>query len=487
MNKKITELYKLSISIVLAIVLVGCGGGGSGVKNEVVTDPAPLQNATVWRQTTNSIEIDLASVYIKEGFNVHDFFGQGFNSFFFSPDGIMQQPRNNSDPDFLLFSVGPNNTLRQDPSPLATKYIAGHINDTLIGNFGKGPNSVVFIDQGRELPGSMNNSNSDFSYLWRMDKINNNWVVTEFAKEFGRQFWHSSSNPLDVNGDGVLDFAVSSLSSAVEVLFISNATGGHDGVSMAANLPEQNSGASALIKISGGKFAIISLPYHATPEFNMNANFGSIMTLSSDGRNVISNQSISVRGYGITNNEGYSTIKVLDLNNDGLDDFIALAECSTGCSSKIKRIIAYTQNSNGTFTSANESLGIPYNYSLPNQDTSDQWSDSLGTHLAVFPAKAGQPNSIHIQSTQVSHSQVVTNGIRGSISLSGSNLSIVPENIIWNNQKKAAVYNYIIPTELNNDGIVDYILVSSTFDGVKTISNPYGQVGYISALLSGVK
>ncbi len=131
----------------LALALSGCGGGGDGPTTPVA-NPVGLTGATSWRQTSNSIEVDLSSIYIKEGFNVNDFFGQGFKSFFFSPDGIMQEPRSQSDPDFLLYSIGPNNTIRQDPSPLATKYIAGHVNDTLIGNFGKGPNSMIFIDHG---------------------------------------------------------------------------------------------------------------------------------------------------------------------------------------------------------------------------------------------------------------------------------------------------------------------------------------------------
>ena len=211
------------------------------------------------------------------------------------------------------------------------------------------------------------------------------------------------------------------------------------------------------------------------------------MTLSTDGRTVIKNQAINVRDYGITDTEGYAKIKVLDLNKDGLDDFLAIAECSTGCLSKQNRIIAYTQNIDGTFASANVDLNIPFTYTLLNQDNTDQWSDSLGSHIDVFASKAGSPLSIHFESIQVSQLQISTNGIRGSISLNGSAISILPENITWNNEKKPWVFNYIIPTDLNNDGIVDYILVGSTFDGVKTTSNPYGQVGYISAVVSEVK
>lgn len=468
------------------VLLTACGGGGSA-NSQPTVPTVPSEPATVWRQTSNSIEVDPMAIYIKEGFNVNDFFGQGFKSFFFAPDGIIHKARNQSDPDFLLYSIGPNNTIRQDPSPLATKYIAGHVNDTLIGNFGKGPNSMIFIDHGREIPGGTNNSNFEFSYLWRMDKVNGNWAVTEFAQEFGKQFWHASSNPLDVNGDGILDFAVSALSDAVGVLFLSNNAGGHTGVSYKSKLPEPNSGTSALIKIAGGKFAVISLPYNAQPSWNSFGTTGSIMTLSSNGTTVVSTQSINVRGYGITDAEGYSTIKVVDLNNDGLDDFVALAECMTGCNPQTKRIIAYTQNANGTFSSANTQLGIPYTYSLPNQATSDQWVDSVGTHLAIFSPKAGAPLSIQLQSTVVSRSQISAYGIRGGLSFTGTALSALPENIIWNNGPRYDTYSYVIPTDLNNDGIVDYVLVGLTFNGVKTPDNPHGQVGHISALISEVK
>ena len=482
---KVNSLLVTFLLALLCTTTSGCGGGGGGGSGEIVNPSTPTK--TVWRQTSNSIEVDPMAIYIKEGFNVADFFGQGFKSFFFSPDGIMQQARSQNDPDFLLYSIGPNNTLRQDPSPLATKYIAGHVNDTLIGNFGRGPNSIVFIDQGRELPGGTNNSNFEFSYLWRMDKVNGSWVTTEFAQEFGKQFWHSSSNPLDVNGDGILDFAVSALSNAIQVLFLSNNTGGHTGVSLVSSLPEPNSGASALIKVAGGKFAVISLPYTAQPQWNKFGLTGSIMTLSSDGRTVVSNQSINVRGYGITDIEGYSTIKVVDLNNDGLDDFVALAECSTGCNSKVKRIIAYTQNTNGTFSSANTQLGIPYSYSLPNQDNTNQWADTVGTQLFVIAPKAGTPLSIQFESNQVSQTQLSAYGIRGGLSFAGNTLSALPSNIIWNNGPRYETYSYVIPTDLNNDNIVDYILVGITYDGVRTTANPYGQVGHISALISEVQ
>ena len=99
------------------------------------------------------------------------------------------------------------------------------------------------------------------SYLWRMDFVNGSWQVTEFAKELGRQFWHSANNPIDINGDGVLDFSAANLSAKSQdlrnVVFTSkNGTKEYGSLDLTNNLCQdpsdtmKSSGSAALIKLA---------------------------------------------------------------------------------------------------------------------------------------------------------------------------------------------------------------------------------------------
>jgi hypothetical protein len=58
--------------------------------------------------------------------------------------------------------------------------------------------------------------------------------------------------------------------------------------------------------------------------------------------------------------------------------------------------------------------------------------------------------------------------------------------IIWNSEKSPYNFRYILPIEINSDGIIDFVLVGTTFDQPKSIDNPYGQMFHLSILKSEV-
>lgn len=467
--------------------------------------PLPYKEITnvSWRQTNNSIALPSEAIGIyrsRMGYGSFDFNGQGRKSFFFPSGAEFVKPRTSSDQDFRVFGFDTNNNIILEKNPLAEKYVAGFVTDYLEGNFGAGPRSLIFIDQGREsdlnpLPPMEN------SYLWRMDLVNGTWQVTEFAKELGRQFWHSANNPIDINGDGVLDFSVANLSSKSQdlrnVVFTSkNGTKEYGTLDLTSHLCQassdtmKSSGAAALIRLADGSVAAISLPYAPSLPWSK-ANQGSIMKLSKTGTAVVSTQCVSVRDIeltsGMTNTEGYDSIKVLDLNGDGLDDFIATGEDRLGGANKLKRIIVFTQNPDGTFSNANVALNLAFTYQLPNVDSLD-FSDWVSNEFASTDLNGDGKPDLFLGSRLISINSLRSNGLRGGlINKNGTfeHFNIPYEKIKWNNDRQLLSFAYIFPTELNSDGITDFLLVTQDMDP-KYISstNEYGIFHRVSMLLS---
>lgn len=467
--------------------------------------PLPYKEVSniTWRQTNNSIALstEVLGIYrTRMGFGSFDFGGKGRKSFFFPSGAEFVKPRTSSDQDFQVFGFDTNNNIILEKNPLAEKYVAGFVTDYLEGNFGAGPRSLIFIDQGREsdlnpLPPMEN------SYLWRMDFVNGSWQVTEFAKELGRQFWHSANNPIDINGDGVLDFSAANLSSKSQdlrnVVFTSkNGTKEYGSLDLTNNLCQdpsdtmKSSGSAALIKLADGSVAAVSLPYAPSLPWSK-ANKGSIMKLNKTGTAVVATQCIDVRDIELTKGtsglEGYPSIKVADFNGDGLDDFIATAEDRLGGANKLKRIIAFTQNPDGTFVNANDALNLSFTYQLPNVD-SLPFSDWIANEFAVTDLNGDGVPDLFLQSRLISANSMRTNGLRGGlINKNGTfdQFTIPYEKIKWNSDRQLLSFYYIIPTEINSDGITDFLLVMQDMDPqYVSPANEYGIFHRVSMLIS---
>ena len=458
-----------------------------------------------WVQTSNSIPTTFESIGLyrsRNGFGAFDFFGKGYKSFFFTSGGEFNTPRSASDAGFLFYSINNKNEIFAETSPLSSNYIAGFVTNYLQGNFGSNSDSLIFIDQGRESL-TLPTSQWDHSYLWRLDKVGQSWQVKEFAQELGKQFWHSSNNPIDINGDGVLDFTVSNLIdfNKCQILFVSNKlTGVHDIINLTSSLYKDNvagqftiptSGSSALIKIAGGKYGVVSLPYSVNLPY-ASATMGTVATLTSDGKSVTSTQFIPVRGTQLTSDltstEGYNSIHVLDINGDGLDDFIGIAESSLGGLDNLKRVIVFTQNKDGTFKNANVDLVLPFTYSLPN-NSNKPFSDTVSNEFLVIDIDGDGIQDLFFNTQMISQQSVDSYGIRGGLKNANgkfSQYSIPNAKIKFNNEKKpSSGYHYILPTEINGDGIIDFVLVGEDYDkSYISGSNIYGQFFKVSFLLS---
>jgi len=483
--------------------------GGVVYKNVVVTVDKVLAvggklPTITWVQTANSVPATIESIGMyrsRNGFGAFDFFGKGYKSFFFSSGGEFNTPRSPTDAGFLFYSIDSNNRIFTENSPLSSNYIAGFVTNYLQGNFGGKGDSLIFIDQGRESK-TIANSQFENSYLWRLDRNGTQWDVTEFAKDLGKQFWHSSNNPLDINGDGILDFVVSNLTASGSstknrhLLFLSNKNS-FDYVDLTSSLCKEStdtlydSGSSALIKLASGSIATISFPYLASQYAK--SNKGSVIKLSNDGKSVLGVQCLDVRYTPLTSEmadtEGYNSIHVLDLNGDGLDDFIALAESVAGGNAdKYKRMIAFIQNKDDTFSNANSQIGLPFTYSLPNASTA-QFSDSVSNEIFVADINGDGTKDIFFNTQVISEQAIENYGIRGGfLNLNGKLVSktIPLSNIRFNSESKPySGYHYILPTELNGDGIMDFLLVGQDYaSSYKSSANINGMYFRVSALLS---
>ena len=476
------------------------------IGNSNANTTSNLPNGLVWNQTLNSVRIEndgMSSYISRMGFGAFNIYGNKIKSFMFPSGYEFITPRAITDNDFLVFSFDDKNQIYLDKPPENPKYIAGFVSETFQGNFGKGPDSFIMFDTGRESRGAISQPLWERSYLWRMDYVNGSWLVSEFGQEFGRQYWHSSGNPIDINNDGVLDFVASNLMPGAEagglskklVLFTSiSGTSNYKITDLTKSLCSgisTGSGSSALIKLQNNRFAVISFPYSATS--SQRSNLGSIIYLDSSGLLGNSTDCINVRGDALTSDltdgEGYDAIKVLDINNDGLDDFIAIAEPAQGGMFKTKRLLAVIQDKNSKFRVGNSEVNLPFTYSLPNLDAST-YSDWVSNEFVVGDINGDGKADIFLNTQLIQANSVATYGLRGGIlNVDGkmkADFSIPPERLNWNKDGiPAKGFRYIFPTELNGDGVMDFLLVATYFDNtLVTPTNQYGSYFRVSALIS---
>ena len=215
------------------------------------------------------------------------------------------------------------------------------------------------------------------------------------------------------------------------------------------------------------------------------------MKLNKTGTAVVATQCIDVRDIELTKGtsglEGYPSIKVADFNGDGLDDFIATAEDRLGGANKLKRIIAFTQNPDGTFVNANDALNLSFTYQLPNVD-SLPFSDWIANEFAVTDLNGDGVPDLFLQSRLISANSMRTNGLRGGlINKNGTfdQFTIPYEKIKWNSDRQLLSFYYIIPTEINSDGITDFLLVMQDMDPqYVSPANEYGIFHRVSMLIS---
>ena len=272
------------------------------------------------------------SVVMSEDFrpreaNITFDFGDG-NRLVWPSGGEINQPRGSYSDDvgWTTLTLDELGSLSVQNKPdFLPRYVAGWVNDILDVGTPDNP-KLIFIDHGRE-----HRRPTEDSYLWQLTESEDEWVVDEFAQEIGLQFWHGSSNPIDLNQDGTKDFVTTSLTNSTgTVLFISNDEGSFDPISV---MPGDQQGIAFLIELNNGRVASVTLPYSVVPEdppWSRIAADSIYFHEISDGRPSRLIQTLDFdRGHQptlVNDGSGFAAVKVVDFDYDGDDDFIAIMD-----------------------------------------------------------------------------------------------------------------------------------------------------------------
>ena len=456
--------------------------------------------AVSWVQT-NSSEVPEGFTRINEAYAVFDIWSTGRNSLVFSPGGSISDPRSSDDQGFLVIDLDSSMHISVSEYAVPEGYLAGWVNEMLVGDFGADGSSIIFIDHGREVGSDY--TTWENAYLWRMDRVDGEWVIQDFAEDLGPQFWHSSSNPMDINSDGQLDFVVSALSSTTLNAFLSDsATGNYTAINLKSNLDLVYSGTSALIELADGTYGVISFPYsmNGFNDLEQLSVSGSVMSLSKDGLSVLDKQTLLLPDVldplsGMDIYDGFSDILVDDFNKDGLSDFIAVAESNGGPvdGAKTVKLQLYLQNQNSQFELANDDMQLNITYRLPssqfNIDGTDTQIDRIRlTSPVLLDADGDGLNDVLIPTYNVNPETVQDRGIVVGLKAGGTGfeqLSIPNDSVVSQEGYNPENWVYTYATELNNDDLADFVIFDrSFFVHPITEDNPYGIGLSVSLLLS---
>jgi hypothetical protein len=116
------------------------------------------------------------------------------------------------------------------------------------------------------------------------------------------------------------------------------------------------------------------------------------------------------------------------------------------------------------------------------------FSDWIANEFAVTDLNGDGVPDLFLQSRLISTNSMRTNGLRGGlINKKGTfdQFTIPYDKIKWNSDRQLLSFYYIIPTELNSDGITDFLLVTQDMDPqYVSSSNEYGIFHRVSMLLS---
>jgi hypothetical protein len=187
--------------------------------------------------------------------------------------------------------------------------------------------------------------------------------------------------------------------------------------------------------------------------------------------------------------QGYAHIEVVDVNNDGLEDFIGVTEASDDSILKHSHYVSvFLQDKNSNFKCSNDDLnfkGWPYILSSFNSNSTSK-TDQLYRWLTWGKYGEGVNGFMFIKKFVTDVKDLGKGyfyyGSDGKL----HEADLTPKMHLKHNTEYGE-YTQVIPTkDLNGDGIVDFFLVKEAFtDSRKTLSNKTGKYFKLTTLLSG--
>ena len=473
------------LPLVVALTLSACGGGGAQV---VEPTPFVAKKEFGWYESDNFIVVEHDDII--PWFPTHtviDKNNNGKKEILIPPMGPLRSAIYSlTDPSYIHIEVDGNTLKKLETSDSFPKIPVGFINTMHVGKFSNNSTGedLIFLDLGRE-PYDLPFDLWPRGNVWGLYKNQSNSFDLKVLNEsVGTKYWHSSFSPRDINGDGILDFTVGTMSNAY--LYLSSSTG-HKIIK--TNFTAATSG---LIKLADGNYGAIAMPYHRKiGTKHLTPNDITINTMNNQGV-VLSQQNVNAMKCGNSNfdiMQGYAHIEVVDVNNDGLEDFIGVTEASDDSTLNHSHYVSvFLQDKNSNFKCSNDDLnfkGWPYTLSSFNSNSTSK-TDQLYRWLTWGKYGEGVNGFMFIKKFVTDVKDLGKGyfyyGSDGKL----HEADLTPKMHLKHNTEYGE-YTQVIPTkDLNGDGIVDFFLVKEAFtDSRKTLSNKTGKYFKLTTLLSG--
>lgn len=478
-------MKSLLVSILATSILTACGGGGS-----TILEPNPAINKVIfgWYESDNFVTVENDDII--PWFPTHtviDKNNNGKKEILIPPMGPLRSTiYSPTDPTYIHIEVDGGTLKKLETSDSFPKIPVGFINTMHVGKFSSNSTGedLIFLDLGRE-PYDLPFDLWPRGNVWGLYKNQSNgFNLTVLNESVGTNYWHSSFSPRDINGDGILDFTVGTMSNTY--LYLSSSTG-HKIIK--TNFTSATSG---LIKLYDGSYGAIALPYyhHIGSNYYKTKDI-TINKLTNQGI-VVSQSSIDATRCGTSNfdvMQGYAHIEVVDVNNDGLEDFIGVTEPSADSTIKHSQYVSvFLQDKFGNFKCSNDDLNFKgWPYTLSGFDINSN-SNTNQIYRWLTWGKYGEGvNGFMFIKKFVTDVKDLGKGYFYYGSDGKLHEADLTPKMHLKHNKEYGEYAQVIPTkDLNGDSIVDFLLVKEAFsDDRKTNNNKNGKYFKLSVLLSG--
>lgn len=477
-------MKSILLTTIATCVLSACGGGGAHTQEPI---PIVAKKEFGWYESDNFITIEHAEII--PWFPTHtviDKNNNGKKEILIPPMGPLRSTiYSTEDPSYIHIEVD-NGVLSKLDTSGFPKIPVGFINTMHVGKFSS--NSVgedlIFLDLGRE-PYDLPFDLWPRGNVWGLFKNQStNFNLSVLNQIVGTKYWHSSFSPRDINGDGILDFTVGTMGSAY--LFLSSST--------SHNIIKTNftAATSGLIKLADGNYGAIAMPYHSRigTHYRTPVNI-TINKLTNQGI-VLSQSSIDTMKCGnstFDTMQGYAHIEVVDVNNDGLEDFIGVTEASDDSNIKHSHYVSiFLQDKNSNFKCSNDDLNFKgWPYTLPGFDMNSSSNTNQLYRWLTWGKYGDGVNGFMFIKKFVTDVKNIGKGYFYYGADGKLHESDLTSKMHLKHNTEYGEYAQVIPTkDLNSDGIVDFLLVKEAFtDSRKTNSNTSGKYFKLSTLLSG--
>lgn len=276
------------------------------------------------------------------------------------PSGRAREPIAETDPRVSIFlNDGSNKLAIVDTSNLRP---TGWVNDWVILPAPTGNPYIVGIDHGREVA-------YDPKYFSKLEVFrfeNGSFVdLTDTSASNPIAFYHNASSVGDLNNDGLTDFVSAKLSDGNFSIFYGNRTSIFNEVTvqvLGSNKFQTwgdksnvaSSGAALVIDLmNDGQDDFVLLPYAHNPQYGDDNEgiYADVFKFKNGAFDAAAKFNARLGSdFELPYVWGYSFAQVADLNNDGLQDFVALAENpNSDAPSGFRAFVSFIQKPDGTF------------------------------------------------------------------------------------------------------------------------------------------